>query len=160
MLVRARSTGKVSSITVGFNVRGALGPDVHERGPFQFVGEMAHLISDGIVHSYLMRTDWSWGEWKGPWHQLGFEITAEGHATLEILSVSVIPAAADYAGARVGVKTLARRGIYRRCLYTHAPGTQTPGDTSRSVRAGYPRRPARPGASSPLKSYQAAVSTR
>ncbi|MFQ5743192.1 MAG: hypothetical protein ACE5HV_06335 [Acidobacteriota bacterium] len=123
VLVRARSAGKVNKITVGFNVREAPGPGVRERGPFQVVGEMAHLIDDGNAHSYLMRADWSWGEWEGPWRQLGFEVTAEGPATLDILSVSVIPAEADYAGVAVGVRTQARRGIYRRSLYTHAPGT-------------------------------------
>ncbi len=123
VMVRARSTGEVNNLTAGFNVREALGPGVHERGPFQFVGETVHLIDDGNAHSYLMRADWSWGEWKGPWRQLGFELSAEGPATLDILSVSVIPAAADYAGATVGVRTQARRGIYRRSLYTHAPGT-------------------------------------
>ncbi len=122
VLVRARSTGKVNGITVGFNLREVPGPGGHERGPFQFVGEMAHVIDDGNAHSYLMRADWSWGEWEGPLRQLGFEVTAEGPATLDILSVSVIPAEADYAGAAVGVRTPVRRGLYRRSLYTHAPG--------------------------------------
>ena len=123
VLVRAQSTGNVNNIRVGFNLREAPGPGVLERGPFQFVGETAPLINDGNAHSYLMQANWSWGGREGPWQQLGFEVTADGPATLDILSVSVIPAVADYAGAAVGVRTQARQGIYRRSLYTHAPGT-------------------------------------
>ena len=123
VLVRARSTGQVNNITVGFNLGEAPGPGVLEGGPFRFVGETAPVINDGNVHSYVMRSNWSWGDWEGPWRQLGFEVTAEGPTTLDILSVSVIPAEADYAGAGVGVTTQARLGMYRRSLYTHAPGT-------------------------------------
>lgn len=123
VLVRARSTGKGNNLTVGFNPHDENGPRVDEPGPFQFVGETVQLINDGEAHDYLMRADWSWGEWTGPWRRLGFRFTAEGPATLDILSVSVIPAVAEYAGATVGVRSVARGGLYRRSLYIHAPGT-------------------------------------
>jgi hypothetical protein len=94
-----------------------------DHGPFQFYGETVNVIDDSGVHSYVMRADWSWEAMKGPWRQLGLEVTADEATTLDILSVSVVPALADYSGAAVGVRTEAREGLHRRTMYIHVPGT-------------------------------------
>ncbi len=123
VIVRARTDGKINNLTLGFNLRETPGPGNLERGPFQFVGETVNVIDGSDVQSYLMRADWSWGEWEGPWRQLGLEVTTTEPATLDILSVSVVPAATHYAGAAVGVRTEARQGLHRRTMYSHVPGT-------------------------------------
>ncbi len=123
LLVRARTTGKVNHMTLGFNLRETPGLRAMDHGPFQFYGETVNVIDDSGVHSYVMRADWSWEALKGPWRQLGLEVTADEPTTLDILSVSVVPALADYSGAAVGVRTEAREGLHRRTMYIHVPGT-------------------------------------
>ena len=56
-------------------------------------------------------------------------VVAAEPATLDILSVRVVPKEADYAGAPVGVRMVARESspskkwdAHRRALYTHTPG--------------------------------------
>jgi arylsulfatase A-like enzyme len=46
---------------------------------------------------------------------------ANGPASIDLLSVTVIPKEADYAGEAAGVRTEVRDRVYRRVLYTHAP---------------------------------------
>ncbi|MFQ5789875.1 MAG: sulfatase-like hydrolase/transferase [Acidobacteriota bacterium] len=97
---------------------------------FRFEGEWVHLINDGSVQTYRMRADWSYegstplatSKWEEPWKQLGVMVWGSEPATIDILSVSVIPKAANYAAAPVGVRTEVRTEAYRRTLYTHVPG--------------------------------------
>ena len=122
VLVRVRTSGDVGAIGVGFNLREQpAGPWPWQQRPFLFDGEYVHVISDGSVQTYLMRADWSW-EWEGPWRQLGIYVTAREPASLDILSISVIPKEATYAEAPVGMRTDIRKQAYRRTLYTHTPG--------------------------------------
>ena len=102
-----------------------------ERGDSSFVDstESVDMICDGHVHSYIVRADWSPGEysgykrWHDPWTQLGLQFDADKEATADVLSVSVIPKEAKYAGARAGVDTEVRGIAYRRALFMHAPGS-------------------------------------
>ena len=96
---------------------------------FSFFGEQADVFNDGSVQTYRMRADWSWRSefWEGPWKQLGVfaqarRVSADEPATIDILSVSVIPKEANYVAGPVGVRTVVRNQAYRRALYTHAPG--------------------------------------
>ncbi len=123
VVVRARATDDVGAIMVGFNLRERPGPKRWQQRRLDFVGEYVDVINDGAVHSYLMRADWSWGYWKGPWRQLGIQVGARKPGSIDILSVSVIPKEAKYANARAGVSTEVRSEAYRRALYTHAPGS-------------------------------------
>lgn len=122
VLVRARTSDKISSLGVCFNLRRRPGPTESQQGPFHFDGEYVDVINDGSAHTYLIRADWSWGEWEGPWKQLGIGVRAEEPACIDILSVSVIPKEANYATSRAGVSSEVRSDSYRRTLYTHVPG--------------------------------------
>ncbi len=118
--VRARTTDKVESLQAEFNKRERPGP-----GPaFRFGGEYVDLITTGEVQTYLMRADWSalWdGEWEDPWQQLGITVSAREPASIDILSVSVVPKETTYAVEPLGVKTVARSNEHRRTLFTHTP---------------------------------------
>ncbi len=124
VVVRARGQGPLNNLTLGFNLRQRHGEYVYEYEAFRQGGESLALVADGAVHSYLFRADWTDSEEDGggPWRQLGLQVGARGPATLEILSVSVIPKEARYAEAPAGIVTEPRDGAYRRALYTHAPG--------------------------------------
>ncbi len=124
VLVRARTSDKVEGISIGFKIREEIGPGKWERFAFEFGSPDVPMIRDGSEQTYVMRADWSMDyaeQWEGPWRQLGVEIWSNEPVSVDILSVSVIPKEANYAGAPVGVKTEARDQAYRRTLYTHAP---------------------------------------
>ncbi len=121
VLVRARTSDEVGALAVGFNLREKPGPR-GQQGLFRFDGEYVDVINDGSVQSYLMRADWSYGQWEDPWQQLGITLNARDPAHIDILSVSVIPKEAKYADAPVGVRTEVRSEAFRRTLFTHAPG--------------------------------------
>jgi arylsulfatase A-like enzyme len=105
--------------------------NVEERESRSFVDstESVDMIGDGRVHSYIVRADWSPGEysgyqrWHDPWTQLGLQFDADKEATVDLLSVSVIPKEAKYADAPAGVGTEVRGIAYRRTLFMHAPGS-------------------------------------
>ena len=131
VVVRARASRGIGSLGLAFNLRE--GPTKPNQGAFEVEGESLELVSDGSAQTYLLRADWlGWRQWKGgPWRQLGlvvegsFNHSEEGKpdspATLDILSVSVIPKAAVYADAAVGVRAEVRGQAYRRSLYAHTP---------------------------------------
>lgn len=119
MLVRARTADSIRAICFGFNLSG--------EHPARFLvrSEMVNVVTDGSVQSYLIpidadRSDGDWAE-AGPWEQLGIWVYAGEPASLDILSVSVIPIEAQFADAPVGVRTVARGESYRRAQYVHAP---------------------------------------
>ena len=121
--VRARSEADVDWMGVGlaFNLRDEAEKE-EEDDPVEFYGETATVIHDGTVQTYNLRADWSGGRWEGPWQQLALGFWAEKEASVEILSVTVIPKEATYAGEPVGVRSEVRNRVYSRALYTHAPG--------------------------------------
>ncbi len=124
LVVRARATGPAGSLTAWYNLRKEHGETFETYFPFLSRGEAATLVTDGSVQSYLLRADWTnWWEGDPAWRQLGLMVDATGPATVEILSVSLIPKEANYAKAPAGVITEPRDRVYRRSLYTHAPGT-------------------------------------
>ena len=122
VIVRARSSEKVGSLGIGFNLRLRPGTTANQQDAFSFGGENVEVINDGSAHTYLIRADWSWGEWEGPWMQIGIEVNAEEPAFIDILSVNMIPKEANYASSRAGVISEVRNNAYRHTLYTHVPG--------------------------------------
>jgi len=125
ILVRARTSDKVNRMRVGFRMREKLGPD-GERGSFTFASPLLPVIRDGSVQTYTVRADWSMvssEQWEGPWRHLGIKFLSPEPASVELLSVSVIPKEAVYSGAKTGVKTEHRNQAHRRTLYTHTPVT-------------------------------------
>lgn len=123
ILVRARTSDKIGSIWPGFNLRKPSEITEARQNIFPYTSEHIAVIKDGSVHTYLMRADWSWGlKREGPWKQLGIMVSASESASIDILSVSVVPKEAKYAAVPVGVGTEVRSDAYRRVLYNHAPG--------------------------------------
>ncbi len=128
--VRARASGGVALLGIGFNLPGGdLKAELDRPDLFHFPGEQADVFNDGSVQTYRMRADWSWRSefWEGPWKQLGVlaqarRVSGDEPAAVAILSVSVIPKAANYVAGPVGIRTEVRNQAYRRTLYTHAPG--------------------------------------
>jgi arylsulfatase A-like enzyme len=119
---RASESDEINNIGVGFNRREGSGTAEEYPYPFAFRGDWAPLVTDGAIHTYLLRADWSGGIWEGPWRQLGLWFGApEPSASLGILSISLIPKEANYAGEPVGAREEVRNKVYRRALYTHAP---------------------------------------
>ncbi|MFL6289347.1 MAG: sulfatase [Thermoanaerobaculia bacterium] len=123
LLVRARTSGGARNLTVGFNLRRQHGDMMFEYEPFLYRGDSATLIGDGAVHDYLLRADWvDFGAMEEPLRQLGLMLNASAPGRLEILSVALVPKEARYAELPAGVVTEPRDALYRRALYTHAPG--------------------------------------
>ena len=94
-------------------------------GVWQARGWSSPLIADGTVQTYLLSADAVRGEFDGPWRQLLLQFCASQPSTLDLLSVKVIPKEAAFASAPVGVSIEGLEGLYRRTLYTHAPGSLT-----------------------------------
>jgi arylsulfatase A-like enzyme len=78
-------------------------------------------VSDGSVQTYEIRPQWGNAR-TGPWLRLGLGFRAAGPASIDILSVSVVPIAVLYAGDGRGFRTIAAGLTSRRSLFTHAPG--------------------------------------
>jgi len=123
--VRARSEADVDwmGMRVSFNLRdkAEVGEEGENENPIEFRGENAPVIRDGTVQTYTLRADWSGGQWEGPWKQLILGFAAEKEASIEILSVTVVPKEATYAGEPAGVHSEVRNRVYSQALYTHAP---------------------------------------
>jgi arylsulfatase A-like enzyme len=125
VLVRARTSDDIRDLTLQFNLGDPTLPDADQQGMFQFGGEQTPVIQDGSVQTYVLRADWSppeYGDWEDPWQELGLVVNAGEPASIDIVSMSLIPKETMYAGAPVGVRTDERNEAHRRTLYTHAPG--------------------------------------
>jgi arylsulfatase A-like enzyme len=126
VLVRARTSEEVTQIGIGFNGREGSGTATDFPYPYACQGDSTIVVRDGTVHTYLMRTDLSvlvFGEYEDPWQELGLWFAgADEPASIDILSVTIVPTEADYAYAPVGVRTEIQSEALRRTLYTHTPG--------------------------------------
>ena len=126
VLVRARTSENVDHIELQFNLRERPQALANQPAPpeptWTFDGEQIDVIHDGSTHTYLLRADWWWGQWGGPWQQLGIEVGADEPASIDILSVTLTTKVANYADAGAASRTEIRNRIYRRALYTHTPG--------------------------------------
>ena len=122
VLVKARTSDKIGAIGIGFNLRDDSDSEPGPGTVSRYRGDFLNVISDGSEQTYLLRTGWSWGLWRGPWKQLIIWIEAAEPAGIDILSVSVIPNEANYANDPVGVRMESRGEAYRRTVFTHTPG--------------------------------------
>jgi arylsulfatase A-like enzyme len=124
--IRARTGDPMRNIALGFNYTETEEDRVWDLLPFYSLGDNAPLVTDGTIQTYRLSLDSpSMRKWEGAWTHLGIGFGSrrdEEAATLDILSVSVMPKEAIYAAAPTGVKTEIRNRVYRRTLYTHAPG--------------------------------------
>jgi arylsulfatase A-like enzyme len=122
VLVRARTSDAIRNLILVFN----LGEGEEGQGMFRFGGEDAVVINDGSVQTYVLRADWSTSlddtEWEDPWRELGLVINAAEPASLDILSVRLIPKETTFAAERAGIQNVSRGERMRRALFTHAPG--------------------------------------
>ena len=124
ILIRARTAEKIEGVGIGFNLREKIGSEPWERWPVLFFNPGGPVIRDGTEQTYVAPADWSMDyaqHWKGPWRQLVISFWSREPASIDILSISVVPKEARFAGAPLGVKTEARDQLYRRTLYNHAP---------------------------------------
>jgi len=131
--VRARAQPGVSFLGLNFNLTDRSDPSQTPASgfapaggwPLRYWGGQADLITDGLVHTYLLRVGPE-VDWDEPWKQLGLRIFAGSQpgrvpTSIDILSVSLIPREAAYADADVGVAHALSGNIQRRELYTHTP---------------------------------------
>src|SRR5262245_10827375 len=124
-IVRARATGGARMLTLAANLRQKPGETVFEVLPFEHRGEGLPLVADGSVQRYVFTADWGEDD-ESAWRQLGLLVDARGEAaSVELLSVSLVPAAAKYLEKKAGVTSEAREAVYRQTLYLHAPGKVT-----------------------------------
>jgi arylsulfatase A-like enzyme len=121
VMVRARASENLQVIWLGFNLRGNAEEDANWQWPWAFAGERIDVVNDGSVQTYLLRADWTTGVWEGPWQQLGLWFDAKDEATVDLLSVSVIPKEANYSSEAAGMREEVIDRSYRRSVYTHAP---------------------------------------
>lgn len=104
VLVSARTTGSVNRIHLGLNPAEGVSPAGAARpgsrevflATFQTHGGATPIVRDGLVHTYRIHPDWG-SKRTGPWRRLGLMVEAQGGrpGSMDILSVRVVPAAAD-----------------------------------------------------------------
>lgn len=124
-VVRARAIGGARSLTLGANLRDRLGETVYEILPFAARGESLPVVADGSVQRYVFAADWG-QEDDSAWRQLGLLLEGQGEtASVELLSVSLVPKAARFGKEKAGLAGEAREAVYRRALFLHAPGKVT-----------------------------------
>ena len=133
ILVRARASDLVGELDVRFNLYERADRVNGVGAAASPLGEAAPVIGDGSVHTYAFRVDRLYLDSRGgtrggsrdfdePWHQLVIRFLAKEPASIDLLSVTIVPTEAAYADAPVGVRTESQNLTYRRTLYTHAPG--------------------------------------
>ena len=126
--VEARIPSGVSGVMLlGFNLTEPTGPGVVQAR----LQAASRLVGDATVQTYMLSAEPNVGAFDGTWRQLvlGFVLyelqAGEQPGAIDILSVKISPKEAAFASTPVGVSTEAIEGLYRRTLYTHAPGTLT-----------------------------------
>jgi arylsulfatase A-like enzyme len=128
IVVEARTDGGGLLIPL-FNLGRRTAPFDEERSiPYLFAGDETLLLRDGATHTYRLRADWSdpgFGPWQGPWRELGLEVWAFQPASVDILSIEVVPKTAAYAGALAGTSSEMRGDERRRALFVHTPSRVT-----------------------------------
>lgn len=130
--VRARASAGLRNMGLLFNYSEVAPrlPDI----PFISGGDRTSLVSDGTIQTYRLSLDSSrMRRWEGPWTHLGLWFNANAgdkKAALDLISVRVIPAEAEFAAEGVGVQLVGRSppreaGAWshrRRAIFMHAPG--------------------------------------
>ena len=113
LVVRARTTSSVHTMRIGLNAReGAPATGAAQPSPqsvflatFQVSGGVTPIVRDGLVHTYRIHLDWG-NQQTGPWRRIGLQFQALVPGTIDILSVRVVPAAAEQTRGRITETTL------------------------------------------------------
>jgi hypothetical protein len=108
VVVRARTTGSVNNMSIGLNPWEGVPPAGATQATFQLRGGVTPIVRDGLVHTYRIHLDWG-SQLTSPWRRVGLQFQAFGFvrpATIDVLSVRVVPAAAEAAQGRVTETTL------------------------------------------------------
>ncbi len=105
VVVRARTTGSVNNMSIGLNPREGVLPAGATQATFQARGGVTPIVRDGLVHTYRIHLDWG-SQPIGPWRRVGLQFYAPTPGSIDILSVRVVPAAAEREQARVTETTL------------------------------------------------------
>jgi arylsulfatase A-like enzyme len=130
VIIRARadSTSSVNRVGLGFNLRDGRGTGTDpSRPPFQYGGQSSPVVRDGAIQAYRLSVG-SDAALRGqaPWRQLFVFFESNGEpGSIDILSVSAMPAGAQYDEAPYGVRPVELGARIRRTLFTHAPGRLT-----------------------------------
>ena len=124
LVVRARTTDDVGDLGIAFNRREGTGTDRGFFGSFEHRGEAVPIVSDGTVQTYRLRLDFFMGRppLEKPIRQIALWFNSRDLASIDILSITLIPKVANYADAGAASRTEIRNRIYRQALYTHTPG--------------------------------------
>jgi hypothetical protein len=121
--IRARTRDPMAFIASGFNYteespEGYLFPQYSR-------GTGADLMADGAIQTYRLSLGKRRRDWQGPWTHLMIGCVSEDNveaATLDILSVRVVPKDTLYADTPVGIRDEVRNRERRRTVFMHAPG--------------------------------------
>ncbi|MGH7475321.1 MAG: sulfatase family protein [Longimicrobiales bacterium] len=120
---RADSGSSVAGVTLAFNLREAVPGATDFRPAFHFGGQSTPIVRDGAVQTYRLRVHVGSQGFHGPWRQLVLWFWTDGEpGSIDLLSVSAVPAGAVYAEAPHGVRPVSFGDRIRRTLFTHAPG--------------------------------------
>ncbi len=126
LILRARTSGDVLSFGIHFNRREGTGTDTDYPYPFESAGDALPVVNDGTVQTYRGRLDYFGGRPapEGLIRQIALWFNPVGTkaTSIDILSITMIPKAASYGEAGAGARTEVRNRIYRKALFTHAPG--------------------------------------
>ncbi len=92
--------------------------------PFEYTGEVVPVVGDGTARTYRLRLDFFMGRppLEKPIRQIALWFNSRDLASIDILSITLIPKVANYADADAASRTEIRNRIYRQALYTHTPG--------------------------------------
>ena len=127
LVVRARTADNVRTFRIYFNRRRE-GTETDYSGfrrTFEFRADEAPVVSDGTVQTYRLQLDYFPGipPPEEPIRQIALFFSASDLASIDILSITVIPKVANYADADAASRTEIRNQIYRQAVYTHTPGS-------------------------------------
>ncbi|MCH8937692.1 MAG: sulfatase-like hydrolase/transferase, partial [Gemmatimonadetes bacterium] len=124
--IRARTSDRMESIRLGFNYTEEdpfdLGVPFYSATPWY---ARAFLVTDGTIQTYRLPLN-SPGMrlWEGPWTHLAVLFVSqrdEEAATLDILSIRVVPRGYEYRENAVSVHSPRVGGISRRAIVTYPP---------------------------------------
>ena len=125
LVVRARTSDDVYGFRIHFNRREGTGTDTDFPNPFEYWSEFVPVVNDGTVQTYRARLDFfrRRSPPEGRIRQIALWFAPpDDLASIDILSITLIPKVATYAEAGAASRTEIRNRIYRQSLYTHTPG--------------------------------------
>jgi len=124
LVMRARTADDVRQFAVQFNRREGAGSATDFPNPFQYFSELVPIVSDGTVQTYRTRLDYFRGQPppEEPIRQIAPWFRSNDPASIDILSLAIVPKVANYADAPIAARIEVRGRTYRESVYMHAPG--------------------------------------